>query len=342
MSETVTRAGKRPAFVGTGKAMLACMATVIALAGNHGAMAADWKPSRPIEIVAAGSAGGGYDRQARILQKIMQDRRLTDVPINVVNRAGGSSSVGWAHVVQRAGDPHVVAVASTTYLTNDVLGINPFRFDELVPIALMATEYLVFSVRSESPIRTGTELAERMRQSAKAVTFANAPGPGNGNHIVLGMVARSLGVDVRQVPLVYFKSAGESATAVLGGHVQVITSSIPIVIEHARAGRMRMLGVAAPKRLPGDMKDVPTWREQGIEAEFRNWRGVLAPKGLTREQMAWWEQTLAAVTRSEEWRKDAESVYATTEFAGSADSVRALAAQQKEIAQTLRDLGIAK
>jgi putative tricarboxylic transport membrane protein len=304
--------------------------------------AADWKPTRPIEIVAGGTAGGGYDRQARVLQRILQERKLVDVPVNVINKPGGSSALGWAHLTQHPGEGHVVAVASTTYLTNDVLGINPFRYTELTPLALMATEYLVFSVKADSPMRTGRDLAERIRQNVRGVTFATAPGPGNANHIVLGMVARPLGVDVKQIPFVFFKSAGESATALLGGHVQVVIGSIPPVLEHARSGKLRLLALAAPNRLGGDLQDVPTWKEQGIDAEFRNWRGVLGPRGLSREQVAYWEGVLAAVTKSDEWKRDVEGVHATTAFVGSTDATRQLAVQQKEILQTLKDLGIAK
>lgn len=318
--------------------MIAGIAATLA----HATALAQWKPSKNVELIAPATPGGGYDTLARKLHRVIQDARLLTTPFNVVNKPGGGSGIGWAYVSQHAGDAHFVGVASSTLLTNDIAGINPFKWTELTPLAVLATEYLVFSVRTENRFKGAKELMDAVRASPKAAVFATAPGPGNANHILMGLMARAIGANGVQMPLVFFSSAGDSMAAALGGHVDVVISSIPPVLEQVKAGKLRMLAVGAPQRLHGALSNVPTLRELGANAVFVNWRGVVGPKDLGKEQIRYWEELLEAAGKTDAWKSYDEETSSIPGFMDSAGSVRFMQAQHGELRAVMQELGLAR
>jgi putative tricarboxylic transport membrane protein len=325
----------------SGKCVSVMVAAALSIAAAPPGLA-QWKPAKSVELVAPATPGGGYDTLAREVQKVIQNQKLLDATLNIVNRPGGGGGIGWGYVGQHAGDAHYLAVASSTILTNDIAGMNPFKWTDLTPLGIIATEYLVFSVQTDSKIRTAKELMERVRANPKSVNFATAPGPGNANHIIMGMMAKAIGANVKQIPLVFFASAADSTTAALGGHVDVVISSIPPVLGHVRGNKMRILAVGAPERLPGVMADVPTWREQGVNAIFVNWRGIIGPRNLNREQVAFWEGVLGKLTKSNEWKTYSEDTFAIPTFMDSETSKRFLDTQYGETRAIMQELGLAK
>jgi putative tricarboxylic transport membrane protein len=105
---------------------------------------------------------------------------------------------------------------------------------------------------------------------------------------------------------------------------------------------MRAIGVTSPQRLTGVLAGVPTWKEQGVDATFSNWRGVVGPRGLSAAQIAWWDGILEKVTQTEEWKKDLKANNQEPSYMNSRDSKAFLDAQAKLFAGLLNDLGLAK
>ncbi len=320
----------------------------IALAGivfgltSAGYAIGQWAPSRHIEIIAPATPGGGFDTQARTLQRLLQDNKLIQTPMTVVNRPGGGGTLGWTLLNQQPKDGHAVAVASTTLLTNDVIGVSDLKYTDVTPVAILATEYLVFSVKADSPIKTGADLIALLRKSPKSITFSTAPGPGNANHILIGAIAKAAGVDIKHVPIVFYKSAAESATALLGGHVDCVVGSIPPVLHHAEKGTLRIIALAAPKRHTGLLANVPTWLESGVDAIFVNWRGVVGPKSMTVDQIAFWEAALMKLTTTSDWDKTTERFFQVNEFHGSKAMREFLGKQYQQIRTSMIELGMVK
>ncbi|MCX7137135.1 MAG: tripartite tricarboxylate transporter substrate-binding protein, partial [Proteobacteria bacterium] len=139
-----------------------------------------------------------------------------------------------------------------------------------------------------------------------------------------------------------FNSSGESITAVLGGHVELAITTTGLVGPHVQAGRVRALAVASEKRLAGQLAQVPTWREQGADVVFSSWRALIGPKGMTAEQIAYWEGLMAKVAAQEEWQRDLDQNALTPAYM-NAEATRKLMTQQAETLRTiLADLGLAK
>lgn len=318
------------------------LVALVALGLHAPAASAQWKPTRTVEIVAPATPGGGYDTQARTLQRFLQEAKLVTAPTVILNRPGGGGSLGWASLNQSPQEGHAIAVASTTILTNEALGVTPLRHTDITPIAILATEYLVFTVKGDSKLRTGKELVDSLRQSPTALKFATAPGPGNGNHILIGSLARAAGVEVKQVPVVFFKSAAESATALLGGHVDVVVGSIPPIAQFLKNGSLRALALGAPQRHTGIMANVPTWRESGVDAVFLNWRGVVGPKAMTSAQVSYWESILERLSKTPEWMRNVEQDFQIGDYKSSAEAKALLSSQFNEIKASMAQLGLIK
>lgn len=302
--------------------------------------AADWAPSKNVEIVVGVAAGGPSDVTARLLQKVLQERKMLPVTVSVVNRPGGSNAIAWNYVSQQAGDGHYLAMTLPNILTNRLTGIHTLSYADVTPIAQLNSEYIVFSVRADSPLKSGTDLLQRLKPDAGAVSigFSNI---GSANHIGTSMVMKAAGLDVKKGKFVIFKGASEAMTALLGGHVDVAASSSSTVASHVQAGSVRLIAVAAPRRLqkyPG----VPTWRELGVDTVFANWRGVAGPKGMSNAQVAYWDDVIGKVVRTDTWIGNMNTLGWEPDYMNSADSRSFLERQSKELQILLAELGLIK
>jgi len=141
---------------------------------------------------------------------------------------------------------------------------------------------------------------------------------------------------------VVFKSSAESATAALGGHVDVMASSASLVLPHLRSGAMRVLAVSAPKRLVGDLAAVPTLKEQGVDAVIDNFRMMMGAGGMGLAQVAYWDQVLDRLTQEAAWRKDLENNRWENTYMNSRDTRKYLDEQYVQLKSVLGDAGLAK
>src|SRR5688572_29382829 len=163
------------------------------------AQTASWLPSKPIEIVVGVGPGGGVDRTARFLQKIMQERRLVPTPISVINKPGGGSTIAQTYLLQRAGDAHHYEIVATSLLTNHITGRTAIHHRDFTPVVNLYDEYLGFAVPNDSPIADGKQLVAAFRDRIESLPVGIASSAGNTNHIAAGMIARAAGTEVRKL-----------------------------------------------------------------------------------------------------------------------------------------------
>lgn len=305
------------------------------------AQPAAWSPSRPVELIVGVSPGGGIDRLARLIQKIVQEKRLVEVPVNVVNKPGGGGTLALVYLDQRAGDAHHLEITATSLLTNHILGRSAASHREYTPIAMLYDEYLGFAVSAESPIKDGRRLVDALG-NPESLPIGIATSAGNTNHIGAALLAKAAGADPRRLKVVVFGSGGESMTALLGGHVGLVITPSANLIAHMQSGRMRVLGISAPKRLAGALAAVPTWTEQGVNAIVANWRPVIGAKGWSPAQIAYWEGVLAKLVESDEWRSELARTGAVPHFLVSRELGAFLDAEHARFKAVLTELGLAK
>jgi putative tricarboxylic transport membrane protein len=232
-------------------------------------------------------------------------------------------------------------MALPNLLTNRIIGVHPLTYTDVTPLALLASEYIGMSVRADSPIQNGKDLLAKLRADPGTLTFA-ITSRASGNHIAGATVLKAAGIDLRKVKFVSFKGASETTVAVLGGHVDVLMATPTSAWRHVQGGKMRMLAVTAPKRLGGEVASVPTWKELGINAVSANWRSVVGPRGLGAAQVAYWDQTLAAMVKSPEWQEALRANQWEDEYMNSAATIKFMREEYKELEALLTELGDAK
>ena len=325
--------------------LLRCAGSVLVVAAiciGSTAQAADWKPERPVEIVAMSGPGGANDVIARTLQRVMQQRKLVDAPMTVVSKVGAGGVIAWSYLNQHAGDGGYISVSPINLLIEHILGASPITYTDVTPIAQLFNEYVAFAVIAESPLRSGRDVVDKLKADPGSVTFAVAASLGGSNHIATMVALKSAGVDVKKLKFVVFTSGVQSLTNVMGGHVDVAVVPVSGVVSHVTAGRLRVLAVSAAKRLGGSFSSVPTWKEQGADSVFSSARGVIGPKGMTAAQIAYWENVLARVVESDDWKKDLENNYWEGQFLTSADTRKLLKTQYDQYKSVLIDVGLAR
>ena len=302
----------------------------------------EWKPQRAIELVAPVTAGGGLDRPVRVLQQIWTEGRMVPVPVTVSNRPGGGQSVGLNYIHQGHGDAHRLALMSSPYLSNYITGSSKLQYSDFTNLGFLFTEYMVVSVKPDSPLRGAGDLVARMKVAPDALSTAIGTALGNTTHTSIALPFKRAGVDIKRMKNVVFSSAGQSMTAALGGHVDVVASTLSMAVPHRRNGKLRVLAITAPKRMAGELSDVPTWKEQGVDVTVSNWRFITAPAGLTPAQTAWWDALFARTVKSPEWKKVLDEFYWVDEYVPSRAARKILDQESIEMREVLTDLGLAR
>src|SRR5581483_68324 len=169
-----------------------------------------------------------------------------------------------------------------------------------------------------------------------------APGYGGSSHVALIKLARTAHIDPNSLTIVPFKGANESVNALLGGHIDVAIATMSVVAPFIEAGKLRAIGIAAPKRLPGSEASIPTWTEQGFKVVEGNWRGIVGPKDLNAAEVAYWGGKIATVVKSKAWAESLKRYDWDADYADSNGSRQFLDVRYDELRSTLATLKLAK
>ena len=327
----------------------ALIASLAAVFGAHAAVP-EWQPKNAAEIMVASGPGGGMDRTARTIQLIVREKKITDIALNVVNKAGVGGTIGWTYLSQHPRDPHYLAIGSPALLTNHITGKSALSYTDFTPLAMLVSEYTAFAVAASSPIRNGKDLIALLRADPRSVSVAISTSIGSGNHVAIGKVGKAAGVDIAKLRLVVFNATGEAITAVICGHVDLVPATASSVLPYTqtaaqgagRPGGLRIIAIAAPQRAGGVLANVPTWREQGVNVMQDSLRAMMGAKDLGAAQVAYWDGVFGALAHSAAWRKDVEDNYCVNNYQPSGDAGKYLAAQYDDFKTALKDLGVVK
>jgi putative tricarboxylic transport membrane protein len=318
------------------------MSVLLCVAMGHfpRADAQGWKPQRNVELVVPSGPGSAVDLTTRELQRRLQASGLPDV--SVTNKVGGAGALAWSYLNGHAGDAHYLATTLGNLLTNPITGAHPVGYKDVTPVALLFTDYITFTVRSDSPLKTGADLVNRLKKDPASVSIGIPTALGGLSHTVIGAVMKPAGIDARKLKIVVFKGGGDAGTALLGGHIDLVASAPQAFLGHLRSGSVRMIAVNAPQRQTGELANVPTWQEQGYPGVVSNWRGVLAPRGISPAQLEYWETTLQGITSTDDWKSYVEKNVSEPRFMKSTAFTAFLDGQDKILRSVLSDLGLAK
>jgi putative tricarboxylic transport membrane protein len=304
------------------------------------ATAADWKPERTIELIVPTGPGSGVDASARTMQQIFQSAKLVDQPINVSNKPGGNYGIAMNYLGQYNGDAHKLMVQTTTPLTAAIQGQLKLNYFEFTPIVNLISEPIAFVVAANSPLKSARDLTAKLKADPESVSIALSAARGNAFHITAALVGRAVQADIKKLKIVVFNASSDGVIAAAGGHVDVMAATPATVMPLVQAGKVRIIGIAANARLKGAIANVPTFKEQGIDAVFDVPRGFIGPRGLSAEQVRYWDSVFARVVKSDEWKQAVEKNQWVENYMNSADMGKELRRQHGILKDVLSELGM--
>jgi putative tricarboxylic transport membrane protein len=250
------------------------------------------------KIMIGANPGGGYDQVGRGIGKALQESGAAG-SVTYENKGGAGGTIGLAQFVNSSkGDPHAMIVVGAIMVGAIVQNNPPINLSHATPIARLMAEYNVFVVPANSPLKSMKEVVDQMKKDPASVKWGGGS-KGSIDHLSVAMIARDAGVDVNKVNYVPFKGGGEATAAVLGGHITVGTSGWGELQEFITSGKMRAIGITSPTRIKG--VDVPTLKEQGVNVDIANWRGVYGGPGITPAQRKALSDAVTKATKAKAW-----------------------------------------
>ena len=251
-----------------------------------------------LKMLIPANPGGGWDQTGRALAAAMQSAKSVQ-NVQFDNKGGAAGTIGLAQFVNAAkGDPNTLMMGGMVMVGGIALNKSPVDLTMVTPIARLTTEYEVIVVPANSPHKTIGDLLKAFKAEPGKVAWGGGSAGGT-DHILVGLIAKAIGADPSKINYVPFKGGGEAITSIIGGHVAAGVSGLGEFAEQIKAGRMRALAVSSPKALDG----IPSLKEQGIDVELGNWRGIFAAPGITPAQR---DALIAAVkggTDSPMWKE---------------------------------------
>jgi putative tricarboxylic transport membrane protein len=211
-------------------------------------------------------------------------------------------------------------------------------YTDVTPIATLITESYLFVVRADSPLRTGRDMVDALRKSPDALAISVGT---IATRMAVGLVLQAANIDIKPVRMVVIEGGKQAITA-LGGHVDVALGPPVQFMPLIESGKIRVIAVSSPRRLGGMLASVPTWAELGYKASSETWRAVIAPKGITPAQIAYWEGTLRKVTENDEFRRSVEKNLSEVVFRGAAETRSHMENEYEQSKGVMRYLGLIK
>ena len=304
-------------------------------------VAAPWVPEQTVEFVVGAGPGGALDQVGRAMKQFSDQQGLSKKPFLITNKPGANGKIAFDVLKQKPGDPHVLAINTHGYISSHLVGsLDSLPHRDFTTIAVLQDEFLTLSVRADSPIRDVADVVAALKKDPASLRLGVATSIGNHIHVGTAKALKVAGVDIRKLIVAPFRSSSDSIVALVGGHIELVASTTPNVIAMMQAGKIRVLAVSSEKRLGGVFAGIPTWRESGVDSVFSSSLGIVAPKGITADQIAYWENLIRQMTQSEEWKNLMERNQSRSNFLGHADATRFYDQEYQSMRTTVMELGL--
>jgi putative tricarboxylic transport membrane protein len=256
-----------------------------------------------LRIMVPNSPGGGYDTTARTAAQVMASEGLTP-PIEVFNLDGAGGTVGLARTVTEEGDGNLMMLMGLGVVGAVYTNESEATLADTTPIARVVSEPETIVVPADSPYDSLDELVKDWEADPSAVPVGGGSSPGGPDHLAPHMLAREVGIEPSDVNYVTYDGGGPLLAALLGEEVTFGVTGVGEIRDQIDSGALKVLGVTSPGRLPG--LDAPTLKEQGIDLEFINWRGLVAPPGISDAQREALIRLVEDMFRTKAWKQAME------------------------------------
>jgi tripartite-type tricarboxylate transporter receptor subunit TctC len=293
-------------------------------------------PDKPITVIVPFSAGGGLDLVARSFER--SALKYLGQPLVVVNKSGGSGTLGWNELVNANSDGYTIGISDINVLLQPLYGSTKYHYPTaLEPIAQVTTSPLVMVVQANQPWIDIDTIIKYAKQHPGQLKFGH-PGIGSLPHISGELFAQITDITLEQVP---FRGGPEAITALLGNHIQIAFVNPSVVKEQIKSGTLRALATTGEQRLNDpDLAQIPTFKEQGFDIVLNNWFGVAAPKELPPQIKTKLEESFKAMITDPEFKANIENLGLQVEYLNSEDSKDKWRSDGDKLAKTIQETGI--
>ncbi|MSP41037.1 MAG: tripartite tricarboxylate transporter substrate binding protein [Deltaproteobacteria bacterium] len=304
---------------------------VLAIAG----VTAEAQAQPSIKMMIPANPGGGWDQTGRNLANAMQSAKLVS-SVQFDNKGGAGGTIGLAQFVNSSkGDPNAVMIGGMVMVGAIYLENSPMNLSMVTPLARLTGEYEIIVVPSNSPYKNMADLVKAFKANPGSISWGGGSAGGT-DHILAGLIAKANGVDGVKVNYVPFKGGGEAIAAIVGGHVTAGVSGIGEFAEQIKGGRMRALAVSSPAKIDG----YPTLKEQGIDVELANWRGIFGAPGITPAQADALVKIVRGATESASWKETVAKLGWSPIFLSGEPYKKFIDEDTKRVAGIIDSLGI--
>ncbi|MDK1234034.1 Bug family tripartite tricarboxylate transporter substrate binding protein [Cronobacter turicensis] len=261
-------------------------------------------PSRP-ECIAPAKPGGGFDLTCKLIQVSLQETGALEKPMRVTYMPGGVGAVAYnAIVAQRPGEAGTVVAFSGGSLLNLSQGkFGRYNVDDVRWLASVGTDYGMIAVRADSPWKTLGDLMKALEKDPNSVVFGAGASIGSQDWMKTALLAQKAGVDPHKMRYVAFEGGGEPVTALMGNHVQAVSGDLSEMVPYLTGNKLRVLAVFADERLPGQLAQVPTAKEQGFDLVWPIIRGFYVGPKVSDADYQWWVQAFEKLQQTDEFKK---------------------------------------
>lgn len=289
-----------------------------------------------LHITVPAAPGGGWDSVGREIQSVVDGERLANTT-EVLNIPGAGGTIGLARVVNQRGRGDILMMTGTVMMGSIKATGSPNDLNDVTPIARLANDYGVVVVPATSPIRTLQDLFQAWRRDPGSVAVGGGS-VGGTDHLLTGMLMKAAGAKPSELNYIPYAGGGEAVVGMLNGSLDVGVSGYDEFADQIESGKLRALGLSASSPVEGI--DIPTFRQQHVNVELANWRGVVAPPGLTEKQRSELESILRRVHDSPEWQETLDKQEWQDTFMTGAQFERFVANETARINEISEELGL--
>jgi putative tricarboxylic transport membrane protein len=290
-----------------------------------------------LRMMVPNSPGGGYDLTARTAVKIMEDDDITG-RIEVFNVIGAGGTVAMARLMNEKGNNDLMMMMGLGVVGATYTNGSKARASDATALAKMVEEQEGILVPADSPFNTVQDFVAAWKADPSKVTIGGGSSPGGPDHLFPMETAKAAGVDPAAVNYVSYDGGGDLLTALLGKKITVGTSGLGEFVDQIESGQLRVLAVSGSERVEGI--DAPTLSEAGIDLTFTNWRGILAPPGISDDARQALVRVLEELHGTDQWKEALVKNGWTDAFETGAPFEQFLKDQDNRVSSTLTDLGL--
>ena len=298
-----------------------------------GPLAAHAQPSLKMMIPA--NPGGGWDQTGRALATAMQSAKLVS-SVQFDNKGGAAGTIGLAQFVNSSkGDPNAVMMGGMVMVGGIYLNKSPVNLSMVTSVARLTGEYEAIVVPANSPHKTMADLVKAFKANPGGVSWGGGSAGGT-DHILVGLIAKATGVDPAKINYVAYKGGGEAIAAIVGGHVTAGVSGLGEFEEQIKGGRMRALAISSPSRFA----NIASLKEQNIDVDISNWRGIFGAPEITTQQRDALVKLVKDATDTSVWKETCTKFGWSPIFLGGDAYKKFVDEDSKRVGAIIDSLGI--